>query len=78
MQRGQRGFAMVFTLFVTLLLLVIGLSILAVSSSSSLTTLNVERKQDSFDAAEAGLNQAIDQLDQSTGYSATGSSGSFS
>ena len=63
--RASRGFAMIFALFITVLLLVIGLAMYSASQFSSLSTMNVERKQNSFNAAEAGLNTAIDKLDGS-------------
>ena len=75
---ASRGFAMVLVLFATLLLLVIGLAMLSVAQYSSVNAMNVERKQDSFDAAEAGLNTAIDQLDLSSGFSSSGTSGTLS
>src|SRR5215469_4267671 len=77
-RRTSRGFAMVFTLFVITLLLVIGLAMLGVSQFSSLASENVERKQNAFDAAEAGLNTAIDQLDSSSTFTATATAGSLS
>jgi Tfp pilus assembly protein PilX len=74
----QRGFAMMLTLFITSLLLVIGLAMLGVSQYSAVAAQNVERKQDSFNAAEAGLNTAIDKLDGSLSYNATNTSGTLS
>jgi len=73
-----RGFAMAFTLCMTMLIMLLGLAMLAVSQASSLSTMNVERKQESFDAAEAGLNQAIDQLDGASTYTASNTSGTLS
>jgi Tfp pilus assembly protein PilX len=70
---SSRGFAMVFALFVVALLLVVGLAMLAVSQNSASATLNMEYKQTAFDAAEAGLNQGIDRLDASQGFSSSGS-----
>jgi hypothetical protein len=70
---ASRGFAMVFSLFIILLLLVVGLAMLAVSQQGSSKTRNLESKQGSFNAAEAGLNKAIDALDASLGFSAYGS-----
>jgi hypothetical protein len=68
---------MVLAMFVTLLLLVIGLSMLSVSQYGALNAQNIERKQDSFNAAEAGLNTAVDKLDLSNGFSATGTKGTL-
>ena len=64
---------MVFALFVVALLLVVGLAMLAVSQNSASATLNMEYKQTAFDAAKAGLNQGIDRLDASQGFSSVGS-----
>jgi len=74
----SRGFAMAFTLCMTMLIMVLALGMLAVSQGNSLSTMNVERKQDSFDAAEAGLNTAIDQLDGAAAFSATNTTGTLS
>ena len=78
-RRSSRGFAMVFALFITVLLLVIGLAMYSASQFSALSTMNVERKQNSFNAAEAGLNTAIDKLDGSIyTYSASNAPGTLS
>jgi hypothetical protein len=74
---AQRGFAMVFALFIVMLMLVIGLAMLAVSQSSSTDTRNMESKQGSFNAAEAGLDTAIDNLDTSLGFSTLQTSSSL-
>jgi Tfp pilus assembly protein PilX len=71
--RQSRGFAMVFALFIVLLLLVIGLAMLSVSQYGASDTRKLEIKQASFDAAEAGLNQAMLTLDNSLGFSSSGS-----
>lgn len=68
---------MVFALFIVTLLFVIGLAMLAVSQYSSSDTLNVERKQDAFNAAEAGINNGIDKLDASQLFSTSGASGTL-
>jgi hypothetical protein len=77
-RRTQRGFAMVFSLFIVVLLLVIGLAMLSVSQYSSSETLNVQSKQASFNAAEAGISSGIDKLDSSLSYTASGNTGSLS
>jgi len=73
-----RGFALILALLIVALFLIIGLALLSVSQSSSLATLNVERKEDSFNAAEAGLNTAIEQLDMSASFSATNATSTLS
>ena len=70
-QRGARGFAIVFALFIVALLLVTGLAMLGVAQYSAANTRNIEAKQDSYNAAEAGLNQAIDRIDASRIYQAS-------
>ena len=77
-RRHSRGFAMVFALFITMLLLVIGLAMLGASQFSAVSAQNVERKQNSFNAAEAGLNTAIDSLDSSFVYTSTNTTGTLS
>lgn len=69
----SRGFAIVFSLFIILLLLVVGLAMLAVSQYGSSDTRNLETKQASFNAAEAGINQGIYSLDTSLVFSSYGS-----
>jgi hypothetical protein len=68
---AYRGFAMVFALFIITLMLVVGLAMLSVSQSSSANTRNLESKQGSFNAAEAGLDKAIDSLDTFPSFSST-------
>jgi hypothetical protein len=70
---ASRGFAMVFSLFIILLLLIIGLAMLSVSQYGSSEATKLQMKQASFNAAEAGLNQAILSLDTSLGFSSSGS-----
>ena len=69
----SRGFAMVFSLFIIVLLVIVGLAMLAVSQYGSTETRNLETKQASFNAAEAGVNQGIYSLDTSLGYTSSGS-----
>ncbi|HZV78170.1 MAG TPA: hypothetical protein VFF60_01025 [Candidatus Binatus sp.] len=69
---GERGFAMVFSMFIVTLLLVLGLAMLSVSQYSSADTRNIESKQSAFDAAEAGINEAIDKIDASRTYAGNG------
>lgn len=75
---ARRGFAMVFSLFIVMLLFVIGLAMLAVSQYASGETMNAQTKQNSFNAAEAGIDTAIDKLDSSVGFSTNNGSGSLS
>lgn len=60
----RRGFAMLLTLFVVMLLVFIGLLLLTDAQDAASGTLNTEQKNQSLNAAEAGLDTAIDLLDR--------------
>lgn len=74
--RRERGFAMVLTLFIVVLLLAVGIVLLTNVQNVASDTLNTEQKNQALNAAEAGLNAAIDLLDRvpTTGDGAKGSS----
>ncbi len=68
----QRGFALVLTIFVIGLVLVAGMLMLSNSQFSANNAVNTEQKNQAFNAAEAGLDNAMEALDLSS--LATGSS----
>ena len=70
---AERGFAMVLVLGIVALLLMAGLAMLVTSDGVALATQNNEQKNLSFDAAEAGLNVALEALDNNPATSASGS-----
>ena len=59
----QRGFAMVLALFLVLLALVIVGAVLASTSNSATSTLSVQTKNQTFNAAETGLYTALYKID---------------
>lgn len=61
--RGNRGFAMIFALLVIVILLLVGLAMLANAQNVAGNARNTEVKTLTWDAAEAGLNAAMDKLD---------------
>lgn len=61
----QRGFALIFAMFIVVLLLITSLLLLTNSQYTASDTHNSEARNQSFDAAEAGLNAAMDTLDAS-------------
>jgi len=64
-RRTDRGFAMILTIFVIGLLLVAGMMLLSNSQYSASDALNTEQKNQAFNAAEGGLNNAMEALDVS-------------
>ncbi len=74
--RAGRGFAMIFALFVIVILLLVGLVMLANAQNVADNARNTEVKTLTWDAAEAGLNSAMDQLDGPPPFAALGSTAS--
>ena len=60
----QRGSALIIALFIAVMLLLVAVAVLTNTSYSANTTLSIHTKNQTFDAAEAGLNVAQYQLDQ--------------
>ena len=63
----QRGLAMIMVLFLILLALVVTLAVLANAGTSASSTLSVQTKNQTFNAAETGLDAAIYNLDANHG-----------
>src|SRR5689334_17935736 len=63
---SDRGFAMILTIFVIGLLLVAGMMLLSNSQYSASDAVNTEQKNQAFNAAEGGLDNAMEALDLST------------
>lgn len=72
----RRGFAMVLALFLMLLVMVVVVAVLANTSTSATSTLSIQTKNETFNAAETGMDAAIYQVDASksiaSGSSSTG------
>jgi Tfp pilus assembly protein PilX len=76
--RCERGVAMVTALFLMGLMLVVCVALLQATTSTASNTVDQQQKNQAFDAAEAGLDAAINALDQSsTTASGTCTSGSI-
>jgi fibronectin-binding autotransporter adhesin len=74
----QRGVAMVTVLFLMGLMLVVSVALLQGASSTATNTTHDQQKNQVFDAAETGLDAALNALDQtSTTASGTCTSGSL-
>jgi len=71
--RSGRGFAMVFALFIMVLLLITTLLLLQNTQGTAANTRANELKNGSLNAAEAGANKAIDALDGSLAATGPGS-----
>ena len=72
----QRGSALVIALFMVVILLLVSVAVLTNTSYSAQTTLSIQTKNQTFDAAETGLNVAQYYLDQSlSSPSGTGNTG---
>lgn len=67
--RGQRGLAMILTLLLVLVALTITVAILASTANSANNTLSVQTKNQTFNAAEAGLETAVYQIDANNSIS---------
>ena len=61
---NQRGILMVVALFIVVIVLLVAVALLTNSSYSANDALSVQTKNQTFDAAEAGLNVAQWQIDQ--------------
>ena len=70
-RRGQRGMALIIALFMVVIALMVAAAILTNASYASNNALGVQTKNQTFDAAEAGLNVAQWQLDQNN-FAASG------
>ena len=66
-QRPQRGFVMIIALFIIVLLLAVGIMLLDNVFSAAANVVNMQQKNQIYEAAEAGLNSAIDLLDRNLG-----------
>jgi PilX N-terminal len=62
--RSQHGFALIMVLFIVVVLLLVAVAVLTNSSYSANDSLSVQTKNQTFDAAEAGLNVAQWDLDE--------------
>jgi len=63
-RRSHRGMVMIISLFMVVIVLLVALAILTNASYSANDALSVQTKNQTFDAAEAGLNVAMWQIDQ--------------
>src|SRR5215467_410430 len=61
---AHRGMVMIIALFMVVIVLLVALAILTNASYSANDALGVQTKNQTFDAAEAGLNVAMWQIDQ--------------
>ncbi|MCP3982305.1 MAG: hypothetical protein GY716_23630 [bacterium] len=61
--RGERGSALVIALMVTVLLFVLGAALLATSDTETLIAANDQWSEGAFQAADAAVQVAVDQLD---------------
>ena len=68
-RRERRGIVMVIALFFVVIVLLVAVAVLDNASFSANDALNVQTKNQTFNAAEAGLNVAMWQLDQNNGIS---------
>jgi hypothetical protein len=73
MMTRERGLVMVLALFLLALLAVVTMLLLTDAQFVASDTRNTEVKNESFDAAEAGINAALDALDVSLAAIPTGS-----
>src|ERR1700737_1993366 len=71
--RSRRGFVMILALMIAVLLLLAGLAMLTNAQYAANDTFSTEQKNLAFDAADAGLNSAMDGLNQSPGTDPSGS-----
>ena len=62
--RKERGSALIISLFLVVVLLLVALAVLTNAAYSANTTVSIQTKNQTFDAAEAGLNDAQYNLDQ--------------
>src|SRR5579872_3222756 len=74
-RRSQRGISIIVALFVVMLLLLVAVAVLTNTSYSASNVLSIQTKNQTFDAAEAGVNVAQWQLDQNPN-AASGTGGS--
>jgi uncharacterized protein (UPF0333 family) len=72
--RGERGLAMILTLFLVVVSFSIVVAVLASSMNSAAGSLSVQTKNQTFNAAETGLHAAIYQIDANNSIS-SGSQG---
>ena len=63
-RRGQRGLVLIIALFMVVIVLMVAGAVLVNASDSAGDALGVQTKNQTFDAAEAGLNVAMWTLDQ--------------
>ncbi|MBC5807060.1 MAG: hypothetical protein GIX00_00460 [Candidatus Eremiobacteraeota bacterium] len=71
--RSQRGFALIFSLFIMVLLLITTLLLLQNAQGTAANTRANELKNGALNAAEAGANKAMDALDGSLAATGPGS-----
>lgn len=69
----QRGISLIIVLFIVVMLVLVAAGVLSNSSYSANDALNVQTKNQTFNAAEAGLNVALWTLDQNLASSSSGS-----
>jgi Tfp pilus assembly protein PilX len=73
---ARRGIALVTVLFLVVVLILVAVVVLSMTSNSASDTLAVQTKNQTFNAAEAGLNYAQWSLDQNLAAPASGGTGS--
>ena len=72
--RKERGSSLIIALFLVVVLLLVAVAVLTNTSYSANSTLSMQTKNQTFDAAEAGLNDAQYNLDQNL-HAPNGTSG---
>jgi hypothetical protein len=72
-RRNQRGVSLIIVLFLVVMLVLVAAGVLSNSSYSANDALNVQTKNETFNAAEAGLNVAVWNLDQNLSATSSGS-----
>jgi len=63
-RRGERGMVLVIALFMVVIVMLVAVALLENASYAANDALSVQTKNQTFDAAEAGLNVAVWQIDQ--------------
>jgi len=76
-RRSERGISILVALFIVVMLLLVAIAVLSNSSYSASNVLSIQTKNQTFDAAEAGVNVAQFKLDQNTAL-ASGTNGTGS
>lgn len=69
-RRNGRGIALILVLLFVVLLLIMAIGVLFVANAAAGNTSNVQDKNQAFNAAETGLNTALDTLDNASAATA--------